>query len=122
MDPQTMALLQFLMGGMGGMGQQSSGQDGLGDEYSQFTLGGAQSGGNEAIQRAIGGFSPVNQNPNYGSTVTRFFDQNPLAGSKPFTGANPLQPGNAGANATRSSSGHSSFLPNDFGTSMQRWT
>lgn len=120
MNPQIMALLQALMGG----GSNSLGfgdQPNLVGDYRDFTLGGAQSGGNEAIARAVGGYSPVNQNPNYGNTVSRFFNQNPLAGSQAFTGANPLQSGSAGQNAMRSFKGHSSFLPNDFSSAMQQW-
>lgn len=116
-----MALLQALMGGMGGMGSPG-GMQGSDGGFSQFTLGQPGETENESIARAIGGFSPVNQNPNYGGTVSRFFNQNPLAGSTPYTGANPLKPGTAGNNAARSFSGSSSFIPTDFGSSMRQWT
>ncbi len=121
MNPQVMALLQALMGQSGSMPGLGSQVGQVGD-FHNFTLGGAQDGGNDAIARAVGGFSPVNQNPNYGNTVSRFFNQNPLAGSQAFTGANPLQSGAAGNNAARSFRGHSSFLPTDFSTAMQQWT
>ncbi len=116
MDPQIMALIQALLGG--GMGGQQVSDGG----FSQFAQGSPQETPNDAISRAVGGFSPVNQNPNYGNTVARFFNQNPLAGSSSFTGASPLQAGMAGNNASRSFKGSSSFMPTDFGSTMRQWT
>lgn len=115
MDPQQLMLLMAILGGgqFGQSGQTaSSGFDnGLNSSMPD----------NNEMLGALQGVSPVNVNPNYGSTVRRFFDQNPLAGSQAFTGASPLQPGAAGNNATRAGTGHSSFMPTDFASSMQRW-
>lgn len=115
MNPQIQALLQALMGMSGSTPTQ-------GNDFQQFSMGGGQDNSNSSIMRALGGTSPVNLNPNYGSTVGRFFNQNPLAGAQPFTGTTPLQAGMAGNNAVRGGRGHSSFIPNDFSSSMQQWT
>src|SRR5687767_12771151 len=113
---QQLALLMALLSG-GGMG-------GGGSPGSSFNSGqqpGQAQPGNSDIMGALQGFSPVNVNPNYGSTVGRFFNQSPLSGAQAFTGSGPLQPGASGQNATRAGTGHSSFMPTDFTNSMQRW-
>lgn len=101
-------MLMALMGGSGSQGNS---------EFSSG-FGGDQ---NSDIMNALQGFSPVNFNPNYSSTVGRFFNQNPVAGTPAFTGASPLASGAAGNNAQRAQSGHSSFMPTDFNSSMQKW-
>lgn len=106
MNPQLMALMA-LLSGQGGQQQPQQGT-GLPD--------------NSDIMNALRGPSPVNTNPVYGSTVNRFYGQNPIAGTQPFTGAGPLQAGPAGNNAMRGGMGHSSFMPTDFSSSMQKWT
>jgi hypothetical protein len=112
---QQLALLMALLSGGGSMGSSSS--------NSGVNTGATSSmPGNSDILQALQGFSPVNVNPNYGSTVNRFFNRSPLAGGQAFTGANALQSGASGNNAFRGGTGHSSFLPTDFGSSMQKWT
>lgn len=107
---QQLALLMALMGGMGSGASQGF-DSGMNSSLPN----------NNDILQALRGFSPVNTNPVYGSTVSRFFDRSPLAGAQAFTGANPLQAGASGNNAVRSNSGHSSFMPTDFNNNMQRW-
>lgn len=117
MNPQIQAILQAILG-VGSTVQQPFAEGG---DFQQFSMGGGFNNDNNALMRAVGGFTPVNINPNYGGTVNRFFSQNPLAGPKAFTGASPLQSGSAGNNAVRGGSGHSSFMPNDFNSTMQQW-
>lgn len=107
---QQLALLMALLSG-GSMGGNQGFDTGMNSSLP----------GNNDIMNALQGFSPVNANPNYGSTVSRFFDKSPLAGAQAFTGANPLQPGASGNNAARGGSGHPSFMPTDFNSSMQKW-
>lgn len=107
-----MNLQALLMALLSGGGSQQQGE---------FGASGAGGPGNSDIMSALQGFSPVNLNPNYGQTVARFFNQNPLVGSPGFTGASPLQPGAAGNNAVRAQTGHDSFMPTDFNSAMQRW-
>jgi hypothetical protein len=114
MNPQLALLMALLSGNMGG--------GGMGSQLPQQGQQGMDVGaGNSDILNALRGPSPVNSNPNYGSTVSRFFDQSPLAGAQPYQGSGPLQAGTAGNNAVRGGSGHSSFLPTDFNSSMQKW-
>lgn len=107
---QQLALLMALLG-MGGSGSQQGFDSGMNSSMPD----------NSDIMQALRGISPVNTNPVYGSTVGRFFDKSPLAGAQAFTGANPLQSGASGNNAVRGGVGHSSFMPTDFSSSMQRW-
>lgn len=115
MNPQIQAILQALLG----FSNEQPSQEG---SFEKFSAGQGLGLENSALTRAVGGFSPVNVNPNYGSAVNRFFNQNPLAGPQAFTGSTPLQTGTAGNNAVRAGRAHSSFMPNDFGSSMQQWT
>lgn len=110
MNPQLLMQIMQLLGGSGASGQQQP-NAGASNQMPD----------NTAVLNALQGFSPVNVNPNYGSTVSRFFNKSPLAGAQAFTGAGPLQPGRAGNNAQRGGMGHSSFMPTDFANSMQKW-
>lgn len=111
MDPQLAALMAILSGGMGSgnMGQPTQ------------NMGGAVTPDNNDIMNALRGPSPVNTNPNYGATINRFFNQSPIAGPQPYQGSGPLQAGPAGNNSVRGTGGHSSFMPTDFASSMQKW-
>ena len=107
MNPQMAILMALLGGGAGGQPFDT----GAGNQMSS----------NSEILNALQGHSPVNVNPNYASTVSRFFNRSPLSGSPAFTGASPMQSGAAGNNASRAQTGHSSFMPTDFSNAMQKW-
>lgn len=67
----------------------------------------------------LGTFSPVNRNPNYASTVGRFFENSPLAGNRGFQPTRPLQSGLAGNNASRGNNYWPSLGPQNHNATMQ---
>lgn len=124
MDPQLQAILQALLGGanqpqaIGQMGFSQSSQ--LGGNLPGMQQ---QQPDDQGIMNFLNNDSGhLNYNPNFASTIGNFFEQNPMAGPKPFAGASPLQSGPAGNNAMRGGqSQFNSFLPNP-ASSMSSWT
>lgn len=124
MNPQMLqALMQAILGGsnqpsqIGQMGVSQSAQ--LGGNLPGMQQ---QQPDDQGIMNFLGGNGPTSQNPNFASTIGNFFEQNPMAGPKPFAGAPPLQSGPAGNNAMRGGqSQFNSFLPST-SNSMSAWT
>lgn len=112
MDPQLEALLRLL---------SSNGQftnAGLAQQQ-QAGFSPQNTGGYDSFN-PLASFSPVNYNPNYAATIKQNFENNPLAGARPFSFRAPLAPGLAGNHAARASNGYwSSIAPESPGASMQ---
>lgn len=104
MNPQLQAILQLLLSG--GSNSMQNPQN-LGWQSNQNST-----QDNSTQLPNFSDFSPINANQNYGSTIKRFFNNNPVAGPSQYTN-NPVQVGRAGQNASRGNSGWNSFLGND---------
>lgn len=109
MNPQLMQAIMALLGGQG-VGSQFN------TTAAQFA---PQSGQSAESLNTVGNFSPVNTNPTYASTVGRFFENSPLAGARPFTPQQPLQPGLSGSHASRGRNYWSSIGSQNHGATMQ---
>jgi len=113
-DQLIQAILQMLS--QGGLGQGAQNQSPGGPQQPSVPTGQQPCG--EGLN-PLASFSPVNLNPNYASTVGRFFNTSPLAGGNRFQGRAPVQSGLAGNNAARGGSYWSTLSRPDHNATMQ---